>query len=364
MLARDGDDADHFVRMLPRLPPNEHKVTEWFNAELISGQPLALPALVGLLDNCSWAFPKVVTSASATLSICMARKPLDSMLCLDKDMLIPALSSYLEHVFDTIKGCECFVEFHIGVLSFLDILPVMFRMANNNEKIKRETITEFDNMMAAFVSLLINLCHEVPVESDDERLSDDGPRLLEEFPELSNHHTVITDILRLGQADSWKHELLRKHPHTFAVAAGLEVLGYWVYLGIDLSQSRIPTDREPVTIRQAIEEYEEHIFSLASRHHPRLLHMKDVALAIIQGREPPNPKSAKDALLGWAMAKASMRCGLPSCRARPTDGETFQLCSGCRLEYYCCHDHQKRHWKKHKFPCQRNKPDHGQYTSS
>ena len=43
-------------------------------------------------------------------------------------------------------------------------------------------------------------------------------------------------------------------------------------------------------------------------------------------------------------------CGLDNC-----DKEGSLMCSSCKSKYYCCREHQKAHWKYHKYSCTSNK---------
>jgi hypothetical protein len=42
------------------------------------------------------------------------------------------------------------------------------------------------------------------------------------------------------------------------------------------------------------------------------------------------------------------RCALPSCDAQEAHPKLFKLCGRCRGAAYCCAQHSKEDWKRHK----------------
>jgi hypothetical protein len=347
--------ADKLVLMMtPDMPPNLVSTSQmnlWVMARQQGDRGVSLPNLLGLLDNCSSRFPKATFLGAGVMSCIICRRPAQALVILDKDMVVKSLYRYGSYVFTVIKSSKCLVEYHFGLTAFFNIIPTLFFYGLWNERMYPGDPQ--NSVIAVIASLVVNMCHNTSRHDGDP--SDNGVELDKEFPELKSIQSILGNLLRLGESDDqWKREFLENHPLSFAVAAGMEILGWWAINGIDLSLAQIPTSNSgPITVRVAIQEYLEQ-FRIVAERHPQLSYMMKVATAIAEGHIPPSPDS--EALLHDSLVKVSSRCGLDSCRKQGgVDGTTLLKCSGCRLEQYCCAQHQKKHWKIHKRFCRKNR---------
>ena len=148
--------------------------------------------------------------------------------------------------------------------------------------------------------------------------------------------------------------------------ASLEVLGWWSINDINLTLARVDCGDDPdETIKSCIEEYESRIRLLMheSGHNedlktyidPILNKLKEEAETVRR----PNPNKS---LLYGPFIFDNRRCGLCQKTANDVGMTELLRCSGgCKgLQHYCCQDHQKQHWKTHKFFCKKN-ADYSQY---
>jgi hypothetical protein len=94
----------------------------------------------------------------------------------------------------------------------------------------------------------------------------------------------------------WRARVLKQRPMSFAVAGALEILAWWGTHGVDLSIGMINTDdSSPISVPEALEEYQEQIGRLAERT-PRLAFIVKITEDIVNGRKPPHP-TRKESLL-------------------------------------------------------------------
>jgi hypothetical protein len=365
-------NADKLVLVLTRERPGydatQTQVVEWLHEGHVSKKPCILPALVGLIDNCSNAFPKAGQLAAGVVSLIICRRPAVALNTLDGDMFITSAAQYLEKVFMLIHNTECSVEQNFGVVAFLNILPALYHLGNwtaQHERLQR-------GLVALLTTILVNICHNATIAEDGQEQDDffDQAPNLEEFPELLQAKILMEPLLYrdgdttqdstiAGTTDKkWRARVLKQRPMSFAVAGGLEILAWWATHGVDLSEGMIETnDSSPaISVPGALGEYQERIGRLAERT-PRLAFINMITDDIFKGRKPPHP-TRKDSLLYGPLIYADRRCGLVSCRKLEAvrGGELMRCSGGCGgLEHYCCKEHQKDHWDLHKRFCKMNK---------
>ena len=105
----------------------------------------------------------------------------------------------------------------------------------------------------------------------------------------------------------WRARVLKQRPMSFVVAGSLEILAWWTTHGVDLSEGMIDThDSSPISVPEALEEYQERIGRLAERT-PRLAFINKITDDIVKGRKPPHP-TRKDSLLCGPLIYANRRC--------------------------------------------------------
>jgi hypothetical protein len=361
-------NADKLVLLLTRERPGsaitETQVVEQLHEGHVSKKPYVLPALVALIDNCSNAFPKAGQLAAGVVSLIICRRPAVALATLDADMFITSAAQYLDKVFMLVHNTQCSVEQYFGVVAFLNILPALYHLGNwtgQHERLQR-------GLVALLTTIFVNICHYATVAGDGQEQDDffDQAPNFEELPELLPAKILMEPLLyRDGdmtpQASTtdkkWRARVLKQRPMSFAVAGGLEILAWWATHGVDLSEGMIDThDSSPISVPEALEEYQERIGRLAERT-PRLAFMNKITDDIVKGRKPPHP-TRKESLLYGPLIYANRRCGLVSCRKLEAvrGGELMRCSGGCGgLEHYCCKEHQKEHWGLHKRFCKMNK---------
>jgi hypothetical protein len=360
-------NADNLVLMLTRERPGsvitETQVVEWLHEGHVSRKLFVLPALVALIDNCSNAFPKAGQLAAGVVSLIICRRPAVALATLDAEMLITSAAQYLGKAFMLVHNTECSVEQYFAVVAFLNILPALYHLGNwtaEHERLQR-------SFEALLMTIFVNICHTATgvvdgQEQDD--FSDQAPNL-EELPELLPAKILMEPLLYrdgdMTQASTtdnkWRARVLKQRPMSFAVAGGLEILAWWATHGVDLSIGMIDThESSPISVPEALEEYQERIGRLAERT-PRLAFINKITEDIVKGRKPTHP-TRKESLLYGPLIYANRRCGLASCRKLEAvrGGELMRCSGGCGgLEHYCCREHQKEHWDLRKRFCRMNK---------
>jgi hypothetical protein len=224
--------------------------------------------------------------------------------------------------------------------------------------------------VAFLTTIFINICHTATLVVDGQDDFFDQAPNLEQFPELLSAKILMEPLLYrdgdMTQASTvagtttdkkWRARILKQRPMSFAVAGALEILAWWATHGVDLSEGTIDThDSSPISVPEALAEYQEQIGQLAERV-PRLGFINKITNDISKGRKPPHP-TRKDSLLYGPLIYATRRCGLASCRKLEAvrGGELMRCSGGCGgLEHYCCKEHQKEHWDLHKRFCKMNK---------
>jgi hypothetical protein len=364
-------NADKLVLLLASEKPSnvrsQAQIAEWLVQCHESKRPNVLPVLVGLIDNCSNAFPKAGQLAAGVLSLILCRRPAVALATLDPSQFVTSAAQYLEKVFMLVHNSECAVEQYFGVAAFLNILPALYHLGNwtaQHGRLQR-------GLVAQLTTIVVNICHSavdaLPVDGQEQGYNafEDRAPNLEDFPELLPAKILMEPLLyRDGDTTAqtnavdkkWRARVLKQRPMSFAVAGGLEILAWWATHGVDLTKGLIPTNDVPITAPEALEEYQERIGQLAERT-PRLAFINKIVEDIVQGRNPPHP-TRKESLLYGPLIYANRRCGLASCRKLEAvrGGELMRCSGGCGgLEHYCCKEHQKEHWDLHKSFCKMNK---------
>ena len=139
-----------------------------------------------------------------------------------------------------------------------------------------------------------------------------------------------------------------KYPKAFAALGAMEVVTWWSKNGINGLDSHIKVNYGPKTsCREFIEEYKEQFHYLMD-HIPEYEFLRKPMHALIKREQVPKPHNRTSVLYG-ALSKFRRKCGLPSCRTRISIAKCGGGCGG--LEYYCSREHQKQHWKEHKWFC-------------
>ncbi|KAL7544176.1 hypothetical protein ACHAWF_007549 [Thalassiosira exigua] len=332
--------------------------------------------VLGLMDNCSRAFPKVAHYAAGLLSLLIVTNPASAFSCLDGKTFADSTYNYFGEVFGLVHNSECMVEEYFGVVAYLNILPALYHFGMWNEA---KSSRMFNVVVAIFVSITLNICHGTTsgVSDDDAELADldvisDPPRDLQNLPEMLSAKVFWESLLLVrdettGPSSSnrhrprprdWRIKLLHDRTRTFAVLAGIEVLGWWSAKGIDLSRANVPVSRGPAgEISDFLRESLPRIRLLirGSTQNEELSPYIERMVASLLNKRRPKVPSASTSLLHGPFYYDSRRCGL--CHKTESEvGHVLLICGGgcCGLEQYCSKKHQRADWKKHKFWCKKN----------
>jgi hypothetical protein len=74
--------------------------------------------------------------------------------------------------------------------------------------------------------------------------------------------------------------------------------------------------------------------------------LKDTGVHVVY-YPPPSPEERKMLDVRGRLIMATPYCAVCK-KTSCADGSKLFLCSGCRNEYYCCKEHQKEDWNRHK----------------
>ena len=346
--------------------------TNWVNN--IGRKVPPITPILGLFDNCSHAFPKVSQNAAGMLSLLICTDPSSAFSCLDGVAFVKSTYNYLGEVFRLVHNSKCIVEEYFGVVAFLNILPALYHFGMWNEA---KSSPLFNIIVASFASLIFNIAHGatcgVPsrasvgdVEMAGLDAISDPPRDLKHLPEMLSAK-VFWESLLLVKDDNdpnpnlsreWRIKLLHDSPRTFAVMAGIEVLGWWSSKGIDFTRANIPVTYGP---RGGVSDFlEEDLprIRLLIRGSPQKEalspYIERITAAIISNKRAKVPSPSSSLLYG-PFYYDSRRCGLCHKTEREVGHNLLSCAGGCQgLEQYCCKEHQKKDWKKHKFWCKKN----------
>ena len=220
---------------------------------------------------------------------------------------------------------NCLVKENVGVVTLLNILPVCHMIAGWPAATR---LNGFENVLQLVTQIVMIICFQIT--SPDGNSQYDSSLDVTKFPEVYNARIFIESL----QQGTWRQDILSKHPHSYAVIAGIEVLEEYSRQGVDLNIN-IPVKFGPhIDVAGAIEEYKSNIEELVERIE-QYAYIKPIMNAIIN-----NEKAAVSDL---PLLDARKRCGLHSCRKdqHNTGRNLLQCTGGCGgLEYYCCKDHQ------------------------
>lgn len=335
--------------------------------------------LLGLLDNCSHAFPKVSQNAAGMLSLLICMDPASAFSCLDGKAFVVSTYKYFGEVFRLVHNSECMVEEYFGVVAFLNILPAVYHFGMWNEPKSSRTFNVF---LASFASLLCNILYGATCgvrqyngDADAAGLDaiTDEPKDLREFPEMGSAKVFWESLLLVKDDDDdqstssnlnlpreWRIKLLHDSPRTFAVMAGIEVLGWWTSKGIDLTRADIPiTDGPSQKFSDFLKEDVPRI-RLLIRGLPQneviSPYVERIVDAIMNNKKlRPKVPSPVSSLLYGPFYYDSRRCGLCHKTEKEVGHSLLSCAGGCHgLEQYCSKEHQKQDWPKHKFWCKKN----------
>ena len=338
--------------------------------------------ILRLYANCSHAFPKVSQYAAGMLSLLICTNPASAFSCLDGKAFVDATFEYTSEMFRLVHNNECLIEEYSGVVAFLNILPALYHFGMWNEA---KSSHLFNLFVASFASIISNIAFGATLgvrsrdggaDAADLNAITDPPRNLEDSRSSAKVFweslLLVKDDDQLTSDDEqyhllssnpnlcreWRIKLLHDSPRTFAVMAGIEVMGWWSSKGIDFTRAAIPVDDGPAeAISDSLEDDLPRI-RLLIRGSPRkdLIspYIERIAAAIMKNKKAKRP-SPRSSLLHGPFYYDSRRCGLCHKTEKEVGHNLLSCAGGCQgLEQYCCREHQKQDWNKHKFWCKRN----------
>ena len=235
------------------------------------------------------------------------------------------------------------VETHLTAKYVIDLLPLLFHIGGFRDS-QEEERTDLAVNVLTLTMYLIDLVMLAPNVCDCANTT-------RNFPEVARLTPPFMGTLLLCDADdeedkTWRQDLLKERPVSFAIAGLVEVIGWWGYKGRGFYR-----DDENLFFSLA-ETLSEKLALIVLRTH-RLAHILSIARTFAR-REMPGKPNRKKSLLYGPLCFQHRRCGLLSCRktAEEAGGTLLRCAGGCDgLEQYCCREHQLEHWKDHKTFC-------------
>ena len=339
-------------RLLDECIPTDMSVPDYFVDRIKQGlPPHPVPLLVGAVDNCTSVFPKCAHSAVMLLSLLVSQRPANLFFLLDPKPVVAMASGYLRHVSTRVMNAECIVEEKFGITELLNIIPLLYYLADWHEAVP---FLERYQLAAGVASLAINIvhsCHRDPAQDCSIRES------VKQFPEL---HKAKIPLKGLYGADCQATAAaLESNPLSFTAGVFVEILARWQRLGVPCNTQLIPQsdstgELDPCTVAESLKEYLPKWKALAEAV-PALAPISSLWKALASSRTPK-----VGGVIRKSLQKISMRCALPSCILTRsfTDGGPLKLCSGsCQgLARYCGAVHQREHHKQHSIFCRRQDP--------
>lgn len=244
---------------------------------------------------------------------------------------------------------------YYAVHSALNLIPLLYYMASWRRCFKHDETNITGNQLLFLVNQLLSIVMHYPII--------DRPLDPVKYPGVSRPTSMDVLLSRRDNDESdesiaqrsWRLDLLRNHPASFAAAGLMEVLGWWMLKGYDIHVHHDPADiYTPTRIMSfAVGEC---IPAFVERH-PQLSYILTIATAIVERRAPEPPDKSTYLLYG-PLYYAHRRCGLASCRKTAVEagGSLLHCSGGCEgLQQYCCREHQVADWKAgHKRFCREN----------
>ena len=301
-----------------------------------------LGVLIGNLDNLE-CFPKLCHLSGGLLSLLITRRTAVSFDLIGEVAFVESISKYLQMILPMVHCNSCIVDEYSGVVAFLNILPVLYLTATWPR-------VRYFPKSRIITSVLFEIIIDIFEVIAGDDLKYDAQPDLSQLPEAFSAQILIVPLL---EKQSWRKDLILKHPLSFAVIAGIEVLGWYSYHHVSLDMS-LPTNEhcDSGLIRDTLQADKGNIQELIERV-PEYAYIEPILEALILNDKAPFP-DAKVSLLNEPLLDDNKCCGFYYCRKTNRDiGKELQKCGGgCGgLEYYCCREHQKKHWGYHKNFC-------------
>ena len=339
----------------PDLTPGLSEIEQVARTWAESGQTNIPSLLVGAIDNCCHVFPKVAHLSGSLLSFLVCARPSTTLCWCDPHFAAPALCRYVLICSMRAKG-GCLVENAFAVTQMLNIVPFLYHLGDWRAAGTSLVATQ---LPASVASLAINLLHSIVVAGQS-----DEPLDLDQFPELFNARVSVDSLF--GGAD-----FARAHPKAFLLGCLIEVQGRWQHKGVDVSGAGVTCTPPPeLACSLTLQQQNSYTEPVAQCWQEYLLHLRVFASAGGAAHELAFTLPVVDALIAGIKhpalpdrgflretLHAGMHCNYPGCfeiKRAGGAGEKLLACSGCRLAFYCCPEHQRAHWPRHKACCIRN----------
>ena len=310
----------------------------YIQSKMMEGDPQGfLPCLVGNFDNLT-CFPKLCHISGGLMSLIVARRPAASFDILGEVLFCSSIAKYIRSCLPLVCDNNCIVDEYFGIAALLNLLPLLYLMGSWKSLQKS---TEFYDVSRLLITVIENVTLGITDPSGNSKY-DKRPDL-QELPETRSAQIVIEPLERR----TWRKDLLSKHPHSFLVIAGIEVLGWFSHNGVDFNNVRTEVD-----VPKALRKFKDRYYELIRRVE-EYEYIKPVLDALIERKKAP-PPDPKLSLLNGPLLDTCKRCALHSCRKTKKEiGHPLSKCAGncAGLVYYCCKEHQKEHWKYHKNFC-------------
>lgn len=156
-------------------------------------------------------------------------------------------------------------------------------------------------------------------------------------------------------------------PQVFAFIGVLEVLGWWTYRGHEIMKSDTASSlglsaaELRTTFSSCLAVAETIVAQLRDSAGTDVAYILPILKAMMEHRKPKRPRDPSRSLLFGPLINSNRRCGLPSCRRTALEaGTDLERCRGCGgVEQYCCAEHQREDWERHRAFCKGNRLEAG-----
>lgn len=290
--------------------------------------PKVLPlinAMLHFLHTKNHNYPLLAQNIAALLSLLIMRRPATVLACLLHDQFICGIIEHLNRINSQSFQDLSAQSVRFSVLSYLNIFPTLWHMTPMSaaQIVKFELEADVANLMMRWASQAGKAmacarggCHCYLIDNPMDY-------------NLEHAFFLWECPVREFFVDP---NMVYDHPLRLAFVATVELLTKWKQWGISIAK-HLHDEDNPQLLPQLMG-----VMESLSEMEPTLAHGYPLFKDLLENT------NCTEEYTSVVRAAKQIRCHYPNCHKK----KGLQACSGCSTAFYCCVEHQTKHWKMHK----------------